>query len=337
MNHKTKRLSRQSASEGFIRKLLPTIFLIVLSVVGVLYGQQTVDSVLASSFQPTSRISATAERLSLTDEGKRLLYASQASVEEKQAFNDSCQSAERTAAILGCYYHRKIYLFNITNPELDGALEVTAAHEMLHAAYERLNFFERAKVDAMVRSEYTAIKSDPAIAEVMAYYEKAEPGAEVNELHSIIGTTVSSVNPELEKYYAQYFKDRSAIVALNTKYNAVFTELNKRAEILQAELKAKEPVIKQELDEYNTDRQQLETDIQAFNERASSQGFSNQSSFTLTRNALIRRANELNARRAAINQEVTGYNSMISELNRLSVKANEYNQSLNGVEAPAGV
>lgn len=337
MNHKQKRSSLLHARQGFARKLLPTFFLIVLSVFGALYGQQAVDTVLASSFQPSTQVSAVASRLELTDEGKRLLYASQASIEDKQQFNTSCQSSERTAAILGCYYQRRIHLYNITNPELDGALEVTAAHEMLHAAYERLNFFERNKVDTLIKANYEKVKTDPTIADAIAYYQKAEPGAEVNELHSIIGTTVADITPELAQYYAQYFKDRTSIVTMNAKYNAVFAEINKQAEALQAQINARGPVLKQEFANYDTDRSQLELDIQSFNDRATSQGFSSQSSFAAARNALMRRVNELNARRDTINQEVAAYNDMISELNKLSVKVNEYNESLNGVEATKGV
>jgi hypothetical protein len=316
---------------------LPTLCLLVLGIVGVLYGQQLTDMALASSFHPSERVAALNTRLQLTSEGTNLLYASHTNIEDKKEFNNSCQSSERTAAILGCYYRRQIHLFNVSNPELDGAIEVTAAHEMLHAAYERLNFFERARVDKLIEAEYDNLRKDPTIAEEMAYYQKAEPGAEINELHSIIGTTVAQVSPELEHYYAQYFKDRASVVAMNEKYTAVFQEINKKAEMLQAAITAKEPVIKQELADYDTDREQLEIDIQTFNERASSQGFSTQSSFTLARNTLMRRVNELNARRDIINAEVKSYNDMINELTQLSVKVNQYNESLNGVEAASGV
>ena len=309
----------------------------MLSVVGALYGQQTVDTVLAASFQPTEQVQSVADRTGLTVEGKRLFYASQAAIEDKQQFNKDCESTERSAAILGCYTNRKIYVYNVTNKDLDGAVEVTAAHEMLHAAYDRLNFFEKARIDSLIKNEYDKIRKDPVIAETMTYYQKQEPGEEVNELHSIIGTTVPTLSPALEKYYSQYFKDRATIVAMNVKYNTVFAEIQTRAEALQAEINTKGPILKQELSTYDADRAQLEIDIQSFNDRATSQGFSSQSSFTLSRNALIRRVNELNARRATINNEVNDYNSLIAQLNALSIKANEYNQSLNGVEAASGI
>jgi hypothetical protein len=320
-----------------MKKFFVPLIVAALSLSAVLYGQRVIDTVQADAFHPSARVQAVNQRLELTSRGTDLLYASHATIEDQEQFNTSCQSSERTAAILGCYYQRNIYLFNITNSELDGAIEVTAAHEMLHAAYERLNFIERAHVDSLIKAEYQHLMKDPAIAEEMAYYQKAEPGAEINELHSIIGTTVADISPELESYYGQYFQKRSDIVALNEKYNAVFVALNKKAEALQASITAEQPAIKAALEAYNADRQQLETDIDTFNQRAASNGFSSQSSFNVTRNALMARVGEMNARRSAINQRVDNFNAMITELNQLSVRVNEINQSLNGAQPTSGV
>jgi hypothetical protein len=320
-----------------VKKFIPSLFVIALSAGIFLYGQHATDIVLARTFEPSAEVSMVNQRLKLTPGGTTLLYASHASIEGSDSFNQSCQSGERTAAILGCYYKRQIYLYDITNPELDGATEVTAAHEMLHAAYDRLNFFERNRIDQLIKNEYDNLKKDPVIAEEMAYYQKAEPGAEINELHSIIGTTVATVSPELESYYKRYFTDRSSIVALNASYNAVFTDLTKQAEQLQNEINQQERELKLELSNYDSDRQQLEGDIQAFNDRASSHGFSSQSSFNTARNALIARVSEMNDRRSGINAAVESYNNKIAELSKLSVKVNEINKSLNGVEAPSGI
>lgn len=43
---------------------------------------------------------------------------------------------------------------------------MTAAHEMLHAAYQRLNMFERKHVDEMVMAEYDKIKDQPEIKQI---------------------------------------------------------------------------------------------------------------------------------------------------------------------------
>lgn len=320
-----------------LKKIASSLVFIALVAASTLYGQRAVDIVLAQTFEPSAQVSTINQRLKLTSEGTTLLYASHAAIENSQEFNQSCQSNQRTAAILGCYDKKQIYLFNITNPDLDGATEVTAAHEMLHAAYDRLNFFERRHVNQLIENEYENLKKDPVIAEEIAYYQKAEPGAEINELHSIIGTTVSSVSPELESYYKRYFTDRSSIISLNNSYNAVFVEATKRAEQLQIEINQQESVLKIQLSSYDSDRKQLDVDIQAFNDRASSQGFLSQSSFNTARLALTARVSAMNDRRAEINASVDSYNNKIAELTKLSVKVNEINKSLNGVEAPSGV
>lgn len=320
-----------------IKRLLPTLFSLALAVGIIFYGQHAADFVLAKTFEPTSEVSAIDKRLKLTQEGSRLFFASKATVQDAASFNTSCQSTERTAAILGCYYKRHIYLFDISNPELDGATEVTAAHEMLHAAYDRLNFFERDKINDLIKKEYETLKDDPAIAKDMEYYKEAEPGAELNELHSIIGTTAASISPELEEYYSRYFENRASVVSMNDAYNAVFSDISARADTLQNEITALESQLKIELAQYEADRRQLEIDIQTFNDRAASRGFTSQSSFTTARLALSARVAAMNDRRAAINASVDAYNAKIVELKALSVKVNEFNKSMNGVTAPSGV
>ena len=40
------------------------------------------------------------------------------------------------------------------------------------------------------KKAYQKVKNEPEIAKAMEYYREAEPGAELDELHSIIGTTI---------------------------------------------------------------------------------------------------------------------------------------------------
>ena len=57
--------------------------------------------------------------------------------------------------MLGCYILNKgIYVYDITDDRLAGVRQVTTAHEMLHAAYDRLSVKERAQVDAMTAAAY---------------------------------------------------------------------------------------------------------------------------------------------------------------------------------------
>lgn len=314
--------------------LLVFVASLAAAFIGIVFGQKIIDSVMASSFSPSQQVAMINDHLKLTDDAKTIFYASKPSVDGQEQFNQNCQSTERTTAMLGCYYQRKIYLFNITNQEMKGAVEVTAAHEMLHAAYERIPFYEKDSVNKLILAEYEKVKSDKTIKDLVSYYEKAEPGSVTNELHSIIGTTVATIDPKLETYFARYFTDRQAIVAMNESYNSIFRKVQDEADLLSKKIEQEGPLIEKSLAAYEADRKQLEMDIQTFNQRAASGEFKTQSSFQVARSAMVSRSNDLNARRDALNARVDEYNTLIEKLRALSVRSEELNKSINGISTP---
>ena len=300
------------------------------------FGPQLLDEFRAQQYTPSSHIPAIEQRVTLTSAGRRIFYATSPEVQDSGQFNGSCHSVERTTAILGCYYRDRIYLYNVQNSELDGALDVTAAHELLHAAYARLSTFEQHKVDGLVRAAYQKVKNEPTLKRLMEYYKQAEPGAEINELHSILGTTIANLDSELERYYARYFTNRASIVTLNQRYTQVFSELDQQATSLRAKISAEESSLKTETDAYQNELNQLNSDIQSFNQRAVSGDFSSQE-FYATRSALSGRVASLNNQQNQLNTRISAYNTMIAEYNKLAVRAQQLNQSMNGVSAPSEV
>ena len=329
--------SSQPKQRSALGQILSWMVVLIGAALLFLYGYAPVDWVKSSLFTPSAQLAAAEQRIDFAERGKQIFYATHPSIENKSQFNKSCASTERTVAILGCYAGDNIYLYNIQNAELDGTLEVTAAHEMLHAAYQRLNYFDRKHVNELVKAEYEKIKDKPSISQLMEYYRTAEPGAELDELHSIIGTTILEISPTLENYYRSYFTDRASVVALNNKYSAVFDELSARADELQKTIDSEGPAIANMMQVYQTDLAQLNLDIQSFNARAASGGFSTQSEFATARNALERRVDTMNGRRSSLNARVNNYNAMVDELNKLAVHVNKLNESINGVDAPSGI
>ncbi len=327
----------QKKPSVLLRAVLPAVMILVLSAVGILYGQRVIDRVKSSMYTPSTQIAGITERLRLTTRGKDVLYVTDPTIDTKEQFNVHCKSEERTTAILGCYYRDNIYLFDIKNDKLDGTLEVTAAHEMLHAAYQRLNFFERQRVDTMIEAQYAKLKDNASLKEIMQYYQKAEPGAEINELHSILGTTIATLDPELEQYYSQYFTDRAHVVALNEAYNKVFADIKQQAEVLEARIKQLQPQLTADLASYESDRKQVELDIESFNQQAVSGSFASRAAFNATRSALVARVDALNARRDAVNATVSSYNDDVAALNKLSIQVDDLYKSINGAESTAGV
>jgi chaperonin cofactor prefoldin len=294
-----------------------------------------IDNITVWQFKPSSEVQSIVERAHLKEEGKFYLYASQAEVDEAAAFNSVCQKREEHSAILGCYTARRIYIYDVDNPQLDGIKEVTAAHEMLHAAWDRLSDDERNRLAALLETEYSKI-ADEALRERMDYYARAQPGERANELHSIIGTEVRNLSPELEQHYAKYFEDRSVVVGLHEKYQSVFTSLDSRAKQIETELSTLKSEIEQMMANYNASVAQLNTDIAAFNSRAqTSGGFSSQSEFNRQRQSLANRVDELATLRETINTKISRYNTLASELQSINSQSQALNQSIDSTLTPA--
>src|SRR5439155_7694071 len=133
------------------------------------------------------------------------------------------------AVVLGCYKTTtgEIFVFDVTRPELAPMVEVTAAHEMLHAAYSRLTETERVAVDQATAS-YFATTSSTHLKDEVALYDRIEPGRRAEELHSLVGTEIGELPPALVTYFSRYFRDRQPVVAHYAAYVAVFDDIHRR-------------------------------------------------------------------------------------------------------------
>lgn len=308
--------------------LLITAFLFLLGFALLSNRQYIADSISYAQYKPTTDIENIASTANFTSDGKFLLYASQPSVEGSASFNNHCDRKEQSAAILGCYVNNKIYIYDVTDERLDGIKEVTAAHEMLHAVYQRLSDTDRQRINALLETEYEQLKNDPNYTERLAYYARTEPGERDNELHSIIGTEVAVVNGELEAYYKKYFENRAAITSLYAKYNSVFKELSSRADELSKQLDQLSNEIKRASAEYNNTIVELNTDITAFNARANGGQFASQAQFNAERAGLINRSGALSVQRSEINALIAKFNSLRDEYNSTVMQSNELYQSI---------
>jgi hypothetical protein len=205
---------------------------------------------------------------------------------------------------------------------------VTAAHEMLHAAYERLGAGERQNLDKLLQ-EQLARTTDQELLDLVKIYEKSEPGQELNELHSLFATEVAELSPELETYYKKYFVDRQKVVAAYQKYHQVFADLEARADNLKKQLDAENVSIAAAVADYERGVAALSTDINEFNACAKTLNcFASQAAFQQARAALITRQNSLSATANQINTRVEQYNVGVAELNALGIEAKKLNQSI---------
>ena len=327
----TKSLKRQTHWKGLLIALLSVIVAAIL----FLNRQYIIDQISVWQYQPSGDIASLVERSGMSDQGEFHFYASQPKLQTAADFNETCERKERAMAVLGCYNGQFIYIYNVTDAKLDGIREVTAAHEMLHAGYARLDEAQKQRIHELLDAEYEQLKNDVAFAERLAFYDRTEPGERYNELHSIIGTEVASISDELEEYYQKYFDDRSKTVGLYEQYASVFHELQNRSEQLSQQLTQLGDEIERESALYNTNTSQFSADVDAFNQRAENGDFTSQAAFEAERSQLISRGEALETRRQQINNNVTQYEALRAELMGIASESEALNRSIDSSLVPA--
>ncbi len=276
-----------------------------------------------------------AKRSGMNDGGKFLFYTSQPKLQNAAEFNKSCPNQGGGVAVLGCYDDRYIYIYNVTNAKLDGIREVTAAYEMLHAAYKRTQGDDLAKLNSLIEATYAQPENNAKFKATVDYFAVVEPGERDNELFSLIATQVKTVAPQLEAYYNDYFSDRQALVNLYSKYSNVFTEQENQTKVYAQQLDDLLTKINQESANYAKDVNQLNADVTDFNARANADQFNSIAQFYAERAALLNQVDDLTTRRDNINAQINQYNETVKLYEGSSLASTELYKSINSNLAPA--
>lgn len=321
---------------SIIRRLgsgIVAVALIVAVGAAFIHRQDIIDEIAFRSYQPTSEIRRIAERSGMSETGKRFFYLSNPQLKSADEFNDECRRVEKASAILGCYDQAKssIYIYNVKNAELDGIKEVTAAHEMLHAAWVRLSESEKNRLESLLERAYQKNKNEK-LAKRMSYYDRAQPGSRTNELHSILGTEFADVGDELEQHYKRYFTNRAAIISLHNNYQQKFDSAEQEAESLHNDLAERKSAIDNEMNGYVSELAQYNQRVSSFNQRAANGDFPSQQSFQRERAELQQQLVDLKRRRELLNGQIDRYNADVKRLQQLGVKIEELQNSLDSAK-----
>lgn len=289
--------------------------------------QFVLDQYTVWTFEPTSSVAAISDRVAFTRDGEFAFYATTPALASQDEFNEGCPRHEPGSPILGCYTSAdRIFIYDVPDDSLDGIEEVTAVHEMLHAVWARMDARERADIEDKLVDAYKQV-ADDSLQTRMEYYERNEPGELTNELHSILGTEVRDLGDELEAYYNQYF-DRTTVLDLYDSYNSVYTALYERSDELYTQLNSLAQTIESSSARYATDAAQLSKDIESFNQRADAGSFTTQAQFNQERAALMRRQEELEAERTAINTSIETYNAYYTEYQQIAAQIQTLSDTL---------
>jgi hypothetical protein len=236
--------SRQSVGSSSIVALVILLLFLGTLLVGWSQRQAIYDWSRLQGYTPPDEIAQLAFDTTMNNSARRLFYVYHPQLEQRETFNQKCSGFGEQTIVLGCYVSNTgIYLFDVDDPRLQGVEQVTAAHELLHAAYDRLSPSERAKVDSMTAAAFKTL-NDERIKGSIEGYRQRDSSIVPNELHSIIGTEVRNIPPDLETYYKKYFTNRHAIVAFSEKYESVLTARRNKAAALELQISG----VKNEID-----------------------------------------------------------------------------------------
>ena len=240
-----QRHAQETHFSGFEGVLIGLLVSFCLGTIVIWKFQALIDWWHLRNYTPPTQISAIADKTTMTSYGRRLFYVNHPELLSVDSFSKHCQVAAEKTIVLGCYKggDHGIYLYNVTDERLNGVVETTAAHEMLHAGYARLSAKERTHINSLLESYYKSNLTDERIKSTIDAYKISEPTEIDNEMHSIFGTEVRNLPPELEAYYTKYFSKRLTVVAMTERYQAEFTSRRDQAAAYDQQLATLKPII----------------------------------------------------------------------------------------------
>lgn len=299
--------------------------LVTVLVLGFLNRQLLKDWFVVNSTDQQPEALVLKSNLDLTEQGDFLYKASRTQLQTAEEFNQSCQTVDKELSIvLGCYSQQTIYVFRVDDSRLDGVEEVTAAHELLHAVYERLPSNERTELDRELELAAGAI-NDKHFTDLLEQYKKSDASVLTNEIHSIIGTEVEVIPQNLEDHYAKYFNNRSKIVQYSKDYQAVFRENDEKIANYDSKLEQ----LKLKIEQVESQITQLESQLtqkQKELEQLRLQDTDSYNAQVPVFNSLVNRYNSLVEQARSLTSQ---YNQIVEDRNNIALSQTDLSQKLN--------
>lgn len=172
---------------------------------------------------------ALADAAYMTDEGRSVFYGTRPQIVDRSVVAEQCRrtgnddrDAHGDLRIGGCYVGNgfgdgSIYIAEPQDPRLYGSLVTTAAHEMLHAAWEVIGVHEQVELGPILEGEHAALDPTHPIHEQIAWSLGDDAGAgRGSEIFASLGAAVwhaGGFDPRLEEVYSRFISDRPGLVA----------------------------------------------------------------------------------------------------------------------------
>jgi len=315
------------------RSWLPGTLLVALLLVGYVKAQAIADWFRLYSYQPPAAVVALADQTTMTPEARHLFYINKPSIDEKTAFRSRCPDYGEKTIVLGCYQggQRGIHVLTVTDARLNGVEQVTAAHEMLHAAYDRLSGTEKTEVNRLLQDYADNQLKDERIKKVLQGYTQTEPGQELNEMHSIFGTEITSLPTPLENYYTRYFSNRTVVAQYAARYQAAFSSRQEQIAQYDRELKASNARIQANLKQLESQQVVIEHEDKRLDGLRASGDYDAYNAGVAAYNQQIE---SYNALLAATRADIEAYNKKVDVRNALANETAQLTQAIDSSVLP---
>jgi len=305
------------------------ILLALLAFPFVIYfnAQALTDWWQLRGYTPPPTVTSLAGQDAMTAYSKHVFYVNHPNIESSSVqFRKDCSENEQTI-VLGCYHsdQRGIYIYDVQEPRLAGVEQVTAAHEMLHAAYDRLSGKDKSDVDSMLMDYYKTGLQDQRIKDTIDAYKKTEPNDLVNEMHSIFGTEVANLPTPLEKYYEKYFTNRQVVASFAASYQGEFTSRQDQIKADDAQLDQMKSRIDSQENTLNAQLAQINSDRQRLDSLRSSGQVAQYNAGVTPFNAEVR---SYNNGVAALRSDIDAYNQLVQARNAIAQELTSLDKAL---------
>ncbi|HSW79927.1 MAG TPA: hypothetical protein VLG47_04065 [Candidatus Saccharimonadales bacterium] len=285
------------------------------------------------NYSPPSSIATLVSDTTMTPYAKKMFYLNHPELDGSEEFNKQCPAGGEKTIVLGCYHSKQagIFLYHVNDKELYGVEQVTAAHEMLHAAYDRLGKGDKDEVDAMLQKYYDNDLHDPKVQAEIADYKISEPNDVVNEMHSIFATEITDLPGPLDAYYQRYFTDRSKVTGFANNYRSAFTKREAVIKNYDTQLKSLKSTI-------NSDESELQTDLSQIHDRQAQLDAERASGDNVAYNSGVPGYNDLVSRYNSLvddlRSQIARYNVIVAKRNAIALQENQLARELNSNAQP---
>lgn len=327
--------SYQSKHSAFLTALMIIVLWFIAAGLLIHNKQGVTDWYRLKNYKAPTSVVQISEQTTLTDYARKVFYVNSPELETKKTFSEDCpnNAGKEKTNILGCYHSNQngIHLLDVNDTRLDGVEQVTAAHEMLHAAYDRLSNREKQEVNALLLDYYNHGLSDQRIRSVIDIYKKTEPNDLTNEMHSIFGTEIVILPDTLDNYYKKYFKNRNQVVAYSVKYQSEFTSRQTRVAEADAILSS----LKKQIDNAEDDLQDMESELNRTQQKLNNlHNIGNVSEFNSMVPGYNSDVRAFNSSVEYYKTLVDKYNTLLADRNAIAFEQNELNEALSSNVSP---